>query len=118
MKSFTELGLSEVLLRAIAAEGYTVPTPIQAQAVPHLLAGKDLLGCAQTGTGKTAAFLLPLLEHLGKKQGAGPIRSLILTPTRELASQISERATAYGKHVGVRHTVIFGGVSQRGQEIA
>jgi ATP-dependent RNA helicase RhlE len=103
------------LKRAVAEEGYTVPTPIQTQSIPHLLAGRDLIGCAQTGTGKTAAFILPILQylHLHKRQPArGRSRVLILTPTRELAAQINESAATYGRHLRFAHAVIFGGVSQ------
>jgi ATP-dependent RNA helicase RhlE len=116
--AFAALGLSRALVRAVDDEGYTVPTPIQAQAIPHLLEGKDLLGCAQTGTGKTAAFVLPMLQHLANTPRTGKIRALVLSPTRELAAQIGERVWAYGRHQGVRHTVIYGGVGQRGQEQA
>jgi ATP-dependent RNA helicase RhlE len=121
---FSELNLIEPILRAVAAEGYDVPTPIQEQAIPHILAGRDLLGCAQTGTGKTAAFALPILQRLvegqaPQSQGARrPIRVLVLTPTRELAAQIDESFATYGRHLRLRHTVIFGGVSQRPQEQA
>ncbi|MHB1845353.1 MAG: DEAD/DEAH box helicase [Deltaproteobacteria bacterium] len=115
---FAALGLAPVLVRAVEHEGYERPTPIQLQAIPHVLAGKDLLGCAQTGTGKTAAFLLPMLQRLSGRRGNGQIRALILTPTRELAAQIGESATAYGRHAGLRHTVIYGGVGQRPQEDA
>ena len=116
--------LIEPLLKALNDEGYTTPTPIQEQAIPPILARKDLLGCAQTGTGKTAAFALPLLQLIcedaaaGKTaQGAGPrpIRALILTPTRELAIQIDESFAAYGRYTGLRHLVIFGGVPQQPQ---
>ncbi|MDP6543441.1 MAG: DEAD/DEAH box helicase [Phycisphaerae bacterium] len=113
---FKDLGLIEPLLRAVAEEGYTTPTPIQVQAIPPLLAGTDLLGCAQTGTGKTAAFALPILQRFHanqyKGQGTRPIRALIITPTRELASQISDSFSAYGAHTRLRHTVVFGGVRQ------
>ena len=120
---FTDLNLIEPLLRAVTAEGYDVPTPIQQQAIPHVLAGRDLLGCAQTGTGKTAAFALPILQRLFEnKPSAGgparPIRVLVLTPTRELASQIGESFTTYGKNLRFRNTVIFGGVGQGAQEKA
>ncbi|SEM06421.1 ATP-dependent RNA helicase RhlE [bacterium A37T11] len=112
---FSELELIEPLLRALQSEGYTHPTPIQQQAIPVILQQKDLLGCAQTGTGKTAAFALPILQLLHQqpsKSGArNPIRALILTPTRELAIQIGESFTTYGRHINLRHTVIFGGVS-------
>jgi ATP-dependent RNA helicase RhlE len=123
VQSFSELDLIEPILRAVTAENYTTPTPIQAQAIPHLLAGRDLQGCAQTGTGKTAAFALPMLQRLGanaadgKRPTAGPrrARSLILTPTRELAIQIGESFRLYGKFVGLRQTVIYGGVGQKPQ---
>ncbi len=107
--------LIEPLRRAVADEGYTTPTPIQAQAIPPLLAGRDLLGCAQTGTGKTAAFTLPLLQALAKTgKPAAPTypRALILAPTRELAAQIGESIAAYGRHLKTSHVVIFGGVGQ------
>ncbi len=103
------------LRRAIAAEGYATPTPIQEQCIPHLLKGRDLLGCAQTGTGKTAAFALPLLQRLSEKPlttRQGSPRALILAPTRELAAQIGEFIQTYGRFLRLRHTVIFGGVSQ------
>jgi ATP-dependent RNA helicase RhlE len=116
---FDDLGLSEPLLRAVVAEGYTTPTPIQIQAIPHVLAGRDLLGCAQTGTGKTAAFALPILHRLHHKGGAHPrvrpIRVLVLSPTRELASQISESFRVYGRNTGLRGVVIYGGVNQNRQ---
>ncbi len=110
--SFSELKLIEPLCRALAAEGYSDPTPIQQKAIPEVLAGRDLLGCAQTGTGKTAAFALPLLQRLAAEKKDPRIRALVLAPTRELASQIGERIYAYGKHLGLRHTIVFGGVSQ------
>ena len=116
--SFSALGVAEPLCRALRAEGYTQPTPIQAKAIPVLLAGKDVLGIAQTGTGKTAAFLLPLMQRLaGKREPAGSrgARALILAPTRELALQIGEFARVYGRHLGLRHTVILGGVGQTPQ---
>jgi ATP-dependent RNA helicase RhlE len=119
---FDELGLIEPIAAAVRAEGYTEPTPIQAQAIPHVLAGKDLLGLAQTGTGKTAAFALPILQRLHEKgyhpHGERPIRVLVLTPTRELAAQIGESFATYGKNLGYKHTVIFGGVGQQAQERA
>src|SRR3954447_14673629 len=96
---FSELNLIEPILRAVAREGYDVPTPIQEQAIPHILAGRDLLGCAQTGTGKTAAFALPMLQRLAASSPGGrsrPIRALVLTPTRELAAQIGESFATYG----------------------
>ncbi len=113
--------LIEPLQRAVADEGYTQPTPIQQQAIPHLLEGRDLLGCAQTGTGKTAAFTLPLLQEMtltAKKAVPGQPRALILTPTRELAAQIGESIRTYGRYLSVTHTVIFGGVGQNPQEQA
>jgi ATP-dependent RNA helicase RhlE len=117
--AFAALGLSAPLLRAVAEEGYTSPTPIQLMAIPPLLLGRDLLGCAQTGTGKTAAFVLPLLQRLASSpRKAGRVRALVLTPTRELAAQIAERVGAYGRYLGLRHTVVYGGVSQRAQEQA
>jgi ATP-dependent RNA helicase RhlE len=116
------LGLSKPLLRALEAENYQHPTPIQAQAIPSLLDGCDLLGIAQTGTGKTAAFALPLLQHLSEEpdtshgaKGARPIRALILAPTRELAVQIGDSVRSYGRHLGLRHTVLLGGVNQQPQ---
>jgi ATP-dependent RNA helicase RhlE len=116
---FENLKLIEPILKALKTEGYTNPTPIQEKAIPIILERKDLLGCAQTGTGKTAAFAIPILQilHAEKKpvQVRKNIRSLILTPTRELAIQIGESFTAYGKHTGVKHTVVFGGVPQRPQ---
>ncbi len=116
--TFDELGLAEPLLRAISTENYTEPTPIQAQAIPYLLEGRDLLGIAQTGTGKTAAFALPILQRLSanpvpRKRGA--VRALVLTPTRELAVQIVENFRSYGRHLGLRSAVIFGGVGQAPQ---
>ena len=117
--TFEELNLIEPILKALKAEGYTEPTPIQEQAIPLLLQHKDLLGCAQTGTGKTAAFAIPILQLLHGEQadqrGPRTIKALILTPTRELAIQIDESFAAYGKHTGMRHAVIFGGVSQKSQ---
>jgi len=114
--TFKELGLAEPILKAVEAEGYSTPTPIQEQAIPILLKGKDLLGVAQTGTGKTAAFGIPILHHLfnskNGQHGKRRIKALVVTPTRELAIQIGESLTAYGKHTGLRNTVIFGGVKQ------
>jgi len=110
--------LIEPLQRAVAEEGYSIPTPIQEQAIPHLLEGKDILGCAQTGTGKTAAFTLPLLQEMCQTNITPPKgrpRALILTPTRELAAQIGDSIATYGRHVRVSHTVIFGGVGQNPQ---
>jgi ATP-dependent RNA helicase RhlE len=118
LSNFSTLGVAEPLCRALAAENYSEPTPIQARAIPSLLAGKDLLGIAQTGTGKTAAFALPILQHLAKPQiSPGPrgVRALILAPTRELAVQIGESFATYGRHTGLRHAVILGGVNQFSQ---
>lgn len=115
---FKSLHIIEPILKALAEEGYTKPTPIQSQAIPIVLNGTDLMGCAQTGTGKTAAFALPILQLLyaNKSQGRNrKIRSLIVTPTRELAIQIGESFQAYGRHTGLTSTVIFGGVSQHAQ---
>ena len=112
--NFTDLGLAEPLLRALAAEGYTTPTPIQAQAIPHVAAGRDLLGIAQTGTGKTAAFALPILQRLAadpKRAPRGGCRALILSPTRELASQIAESFRVYGRFLRLSVATVFGGVS-------
>src|SRR5262249_43811633 len=105
-------------VRAVLEEGYAVPTPVQAQVVPHVLAGRDVLACAQTGTGKTAAFVLPILQRLDAEPGSGRIRVLVLTPTRELAAQIGESVSVYGRHLGLRHAVVYGGVSQHRQEVA
>jgi ATP-dependent RNA helicase RhlE len=114
--SFKNLNLDEALLKALETQGYDTPTPIQKQAIPVILSGKDLLGVAQTGTGKTAAFGLPILQLLNEKKFSGKgVRSLILTPTRELAIQIDESLAAYGKHTRLKHSVIFGGVSQHSQ---
>jgi len=117
---FKELSLIEPLLRALETEGYEQPTPIQEQAIPVVLSKRDLLGCAQTGTGKTAAFALPMLQLLAannptSKGSARPIRALILTPTRELAIQIGESFTAYGRNLPIRNFVVFGGVGQTPQ---
>ncbi|MDV7186398.1 DEAD/DEAH box helicase [Lutibacter sp. TH_r2] len=116
---FSELGIIDPILKALNNEGYTHPTPIQEQSIPILLNRKDLLGCAQTGTGKTAAFTIPILQHLYNSKedykGKRKIRSLIVTPTRELAIQIAESITTYGKHTGIKNTVIFGGVKQGSQ---
>jgi ATP-dependent RNA helicase RhlE len=115
---FSDLALIEPIQRALKAEGYDAPTPIQAEAIPHLLAGRDLLGIAQTGTGKTAAFGLPLLQRLfQEKTQAGPrgARSLILTPTRELAIQIAESLRSYGRHLHLRIALVYGGVGQKPQ---
>lgn len=118
---FKELELIEPILKALETEGYTNPTPIQEQAIPSALAGRDILGCAQTGTGKTAAFSIPILQLVCQSQLNGNftrgIKALILTPTRELAIQIDESIAAYGKNLRISHEVIFGGVSQHHQVI-
>ncbi|MBD2846657.1 DEAD/DEAH box helicase [Paenibacillus sp. IB182496] len=120
--TFEELALKPAILKALREEQYVTPTPIQEQSIPAVLAGKDLLGCAQTGTGKTAAFSLPIVQLLGERQGRKggkrPIRALILTPTRELAIQIYDNIEAYARHTPLRSTVIVGGVPQRPQERA
>ena len=128
--TFTSLAIAEPILKALSEEGYTRPTPIQSQAIPIVLKGTDLLGAAQTGTGKTAAFAIPILQLLGsndsrntgkpmgteRRRGQNkPIRSLIVTPTRELAIQIEESFQNYGRHTGLTSTVVFGGVNQKGQ---
>ncbi len=115
MTSFSELALIEPIARALRAENYTIPTPIQAAAIPPLLDGRDLLGCAQTGTGKTAAFALPILQRLTSDRRPAPrkgARVLVLAPTRELALQIGESFGTYGRHLAVSRAVIFGGVGQ------
>jgi ATP-dependent RNA helicase RhlE len=117
---FEDLRLAEPLLRAVRTAGYCTPTPIQASAIPHVLAGRDVLGSAQTGTGKTAAFALPILQRLGQgaaRQGSsgGRLRALILSPTRELAQQISDSFRTYGQYTGVRQVAIYGGVNQNPQ---
>lgn len=117
--TFNDLNLIPPLLEAISKEGYTQPTPIQEKAIPCILEGKDIFGCAQTGTGKTAAFALPLLQLLNQNKTAerSGIKVLILAPTRELALQINESFKAYGSKLNIRHTVIFGGVSQHAQTL-
>jgi len=112
--SFADLGLVPGLLRAVAEKGYGTPTPIQRAAIPAVLAGRDVLAGAQTGTGKTAAFVLPLLQRLAAAQGRAP-RALVLTPTRELAAQVAESAEGYGRYTSLRTCVIFGGVSDKPQ---
>lgn len=118
-KDFENLGLIKPVLRAVREEGYETPSPIQAKAIPHVLSGRDVLGCAQTGTGKTAAFALPILTRLYEKgrnkKTRREVRALVLSPTRELAQQIADSFGAYGKYSGLKHTVIYGGVKQRGQ---
>lgn len=115
--SFSELGLRAELLRAVEEQGYTTPTPIQRQAIPAVLTGKDLLASAQTGTGKTAGFTLPLLQRLadGPRPKARQIRALVLTPTRELAAQVGDNVAAYGRYLKLRSHIIFGGVGQQPQ---
>ena len=117
--NFKNLGIIEPILKALTAEGYTDPTPIQEKAIPILLRGKDLLGCAQTGTGKTAAFAIPILQYLHldrqRNKGTRKIKALIVTPTRELAIQIAHSFSDYGKFTGIKNTVIYGGVKQGGQ---
>jgi ATP-dependent RNA helicase RhlE len=119
---FRQFGFSPEILRAVQAMNYTTPTPIQEKAIPHVLEGRDIMGSAQTGTGKTAAFALPILQRLsgdGKsKRGRRPVRALVLTPTRELAMQIGDSFASYAVHTGLRHTTVYGGVSQRPQEQA
>ncbi|MBL1231503.1 MAG: DEAD/DEAH box helicase [Flavobacteriales bacterium] len=117
--TFKELEVIEPILKALQEKGYTHPTPIQEQAIPILLKGKDLLGCAQTGTGKTAAFAIPILQHLyldkTRNRNQRQIKVLIVTPTRELAIQIADNFTEYGEHTDIRNTVIFGGIKQGSQ---
>jgi len=119
--TFADFGLDPRIQKAIGEQGYNTPTPIQAQAIPHVLAGKDLMGAAQTGTGKTAAFVLPIIQKLlpGSSSSASParhpIRALVLTPTRELAVQVSENAANYSRHTDLRSTVVFGGVDMQPQ---
>lgn len=119
---FKDLGLVEPILKAVSDAGYTVPTPIQQQSIPVILKGNDLLGCAQTGTGKTAAFAIPMLQILSANNrnhnGYKHVRALILTPTRELAAQIKDSFVDYGKYISLKHEVIFGGVSQHPQTAA
>jgi ATP-dependent RNA helicase RhlE len=118
LTKFTDLGLDQALLKALATEGYTTPTPIQAEAIPGVMAGRDLLGIAQTGTGKTAAFALPILHRLAARRRPATrerCRVLVLAPTRELASQIAESFRSYGRHLGFSVAVVFGGVPHRPQ---
>src|SRR5690349_24456338 len=115
--SFESLGLMPELLRAVTEQGYTEPTPIQAQAIPVVLAGRDLLGAAQTGTGKTAGFTLPLLQILSAKANAShsparhPIRALVITPTRELCAQVEDSVRTYGKYISLKSITVYGGVN-------
>ncbi len=115
--TFKSLGLTDALLKAIEEKGYTTPSPIQEKAIPHILAGKDVLASAQTGTGKTAGFTLPVLQYLSetKHPKYRPVRALVLTPTRELAAQILENVREYSTHLDVKSTVVFGGVKASGQ---
>ena len=119
---FNELELIEPLKKALIQEGYTEPTPIQAQAIPYVLQGRDCLGIAQTGTGKTAAFALPILQSLASqstvKRSLRPISALVLAPTRELAIQIEESFKVYGKNLNLKSIAIFGGVGQKPQTTA
>jgi ATP-dependent RNA helicase RhlE len=118
LTSFSDLRLAEPILKALADEGYQAPTPIQAKAIPPVLEGRDLLGIAQTGTGKTAAFALPILHRLAANRRPAPrkgCRALVLSPTRELASQIADSFRAYGRHLGLTVAVVFGGVGHRPQ---
>ncbi|HEY0714438.1 MAG TPA: DEAD/DEAH box helicase, partial [Polyangia bacterium] len=113
--SFSDFALSETIQKNLVAEGYTTPTPIQAQAIPPLLTGRDMLGCAQTGTGKTAAFALPILDKLARmprKPGSRGMRALVLLPTRELALQVGESFRTYGRGLRISGTTVFGGVGQ------
>ena len=115
---FQSLRIIDPILRSLKEEGYTTPTPIQKEAIPIILQGTDLLGCAQTGTGKTAAFAIPILQLLSAKHPNDKrrkIKSLIVTPTRELALQIGESFSTYGKYTGLTNTVVFGGVNQNPQ---
>lgn len=112
---FHDLKLSDSLLQAVQKEGYTEPTPIQQQAIPYVLEGRDVIGCAQTGTGKTAAFALPIIQRLGTNSHTRHIRVLVLSPTRELAAQIGESFSNYGRHTSLKQTVVFGGVGQQPQ---
>ncbi len=117
-KTFNELNLTEKVSKAVKAQNYATPTPIQAEAIPHLLEGKDLIGCAQTGTGKTAAFALPILDRLARnriKPSPRTARVLVLTPTRELAAQVGESFKTYSKFLRLSHALVFGGVSQHPQ---
>jgi ATP-dependent RNA helicase RhlE len=119
--SFEGLGLSAALVRAVAEQGYTQPTPIQQQAIPVVLSGRDLLGAAQTGTGKTAGFALPMLQRLSAKANGShsparhPVRALVVTPTRELAAQVEQDIRTYGRHVALKTSLVYGGVGMQPQ---
>jgi ATP-dependent RNA helicase RhlE len=116
MTEFAELGLAAPLVRALRDANYTVPTPIQGRAIPPILGGRNVVGCAQTGTGKTAAFVLPILQRLSAVPSNGRVRALVVAPTRELALQIAERAAVYARHMSIRTRVVFGGASVGRQE--
>ncbi|MDD4639045.1 MAG: DEAD/DEAH box helicase, partial [Bacteroidales bacterium] len=119
--TFKELKVAEPILKALIQEGYSTPTPIQQEAIPIILNNSDILGCAQTGTGKTAAFSIPIIQMLQSNINQGKnkeIKALVITPTRELAIQIGESFAAYGKYTSLRHTVVFGGVGQGPQTSA
>ena len=119
--TFADFGLDPKIQKAVLEQGYTIPTPIQAQSIPHVLAGSDLMGAAQTGTGKTAAFVLPIIQKIlrhasnSASPARHPIRALVLTPTRELAVQVSENAASYSKHTDLRAAVVYGGVDMKEQ---
>ncbi|MCL4167173.1 UNVERIFIED_CONTAM: hypothetical protein GTU68_005822, partial [Idotea baltica] len=115
--TFNDLGLSEALVKAVTEKGYTKPSPIQEKAIPHILEGKDILASAQTGTGKTAGFTLPVLQNLSetKHPKYRPLRALVLTPTRELAAQVYDNIAEYSKYLNIKSTVIFGGVNAKPQ---
>ncbi|MFM8153087.1 MAG: DEAD/DEAH box helicase, partial [Polynucleobacter victoriensis] len=119
--TFAEIGFAEPILRAVLEQGYTKPTPIQAQAMPHVMQGRDVMGAAQTGTGKTAAFVLPILQNIlpmassSASPARHPIRALVLTPTRELADQVADNAFKYAKYTDIRSAVVFGGVDMSAQ---
>ena len=116
--SFHNLELNSALLRVVKRAGYTEPTPIQTRTIPHILNGRDIVGCAQTGTGKTAAFALPIVQLLGEDRGKRCIRVLVLAPTRELAAQIDEEFGKFSRNSPLRHVAIYGGVSQQPQVAA
>ena len=115
--TFKSLGLSEAFIKAVEEKGYTTPSPIQQKAIPHILAGKDVLASAQTGTGKTAGFTLPILQYLTetKHPKFRPLRALVLTPTRELAAQVYDNVREYSKYVNIKSAVVFGGVKAASQ---
>jgi len=115
--TFSDLGLSQAIVKSVAEKGYTKPSPIQEKAIPHILEGKDLLASAQTGTGKTAGFTLPVLQHLAetKHPKYRPLRALVLTPTRELAAQVHDNVREYSKYVNIKSCVVFGGVNAKPQ---